>query len=205
MLIIGLTGSIAMGKSSACHYLMKKGLPVFSADQVVHELYKERAVPLIFEAFPQVIVDGMVDRSILSKHLMAHPESFQKLETIIHPLVKEQRLAFLRQHMSTGSKAVILDIPLLFEKQLEDSVDVILLVTAPASVQFERVMQRPDMTLEKFEMIRSHQMNDADKRARADFIVDTSGPFEQTHARLDEFLESLHNYPQRAARKIEGE
>ena len=202
MLIIGLTGSIAMGKSSACRYLMDKGLPVFSADSAVHELYEGEAVPLIGHEFPQIVKRGKVDRDRLSRHLLAHPEHFSKLEEIIHPLVEERRLAFLRQHMQRGTKAVILDIPLLFEKGFEDKVDVILLLTAPPEVQTERVMQRPGMSVEKFEMIRTHQMADEEKRQRADFVVDTSGPFEQTHARLDEFLESLRDWPQKAAEQI---
>jgi dephospho-CoA kinase len=121
------------------------------------------------------------------------PDGFARLEALIHPLVKEKRLQFLEQHRQSGSKMVVLDIPLLFEKHMEDSVDVILLVTASRETQRERAMKRPGMSPDKLEMILAHQMPDEEKRRRADFVVDTSGSFEETHAKLDQFLESVQN------------
>ena len=202
MLIIGLTGSIAMGKSSACKYLAGKGLPVWSADQSVHELYSGQAALLIEAVFPGTTNEYGVDRQLLSKYLMAYPRAMGELEAIIHPLVERERNAFINQHLEEGSATIILDIPLLLEKGFEEKVDVILLVTAPMDVQKERVLQRPGMSDEKYAMIRSHQMDDGEKREKADYVVDTSGSFEQTHERLDSFLESLHDWPQKAAERM---
>lgn len=199
MLIIGLTGSIAMGKSSACKYLAGKGLPVWSADQAVHDLYRGEAALLIERAFPGSTDENGVNRQYLSRHLVEYPEAMAELEAIIHPLVEKDRSAFVRRHRDEGAASIILDIPLLLEKAMEEKVDVILLVTAPLAIQQERAMERLGMTVEKLEMIRSHQMDDEEKRGRADFVVDTSGSFEQTHAKLDSFLESLHDWPQKAA------
>ena len=193
MLIIGLTGSIAMGKSSACKYLADKGIPVWSADEAVHELYRGQAAFLIEAVFPGTTDEHGVNRDRLSKYLVKFPRAMGELEAIVHPLVEAHRQAFLKHHLDSGSDRVILDIPLLFEKQFEHKVDVILLMTASKEIQRQRVMARAGMSEEKFEMIRSHQMDDEQKRAKADFIVDTSGSFEQTYTELDSVLESLHN------------
>ena len=202
MLIIGLTGSIAMGKSTATSYLAGRGLPVFSADDAVHILYRGRARKLIASAFPGSNSHGVIDRNLLAKQLIDQPHRLADLEAIIHPLVEEMRSRFLQQNRDAGTKRVVLDIPLLFEKNLEYKVDVILLMTAPLEIQRERVMRRPKMTPEKFEMIDAHQIPDAEKRQRADFIVDTSGPFEETHEQLDQFLESVEDWPQKAAANL---
>ena len=202
MLIIGLTGSIAMGKSSATRYLAGKGLPVFSADDAVHALYKRRARKLIAKAFPGSKSHGAIDRNILAKMLVAEPHRLADLEAIIHPLVEEMRIGFIQEHLDAATKRIVLDIPLLFEKNFEDKVDVILVLTAPREIQLERVMKRPKMTSEKFAMIDSHQLKDEEKRQRADFVIDTSGPFEETYARLDQFLESVETWPQKVAAKF---
>ena len=197
MLIIGLTGSIAMGKSTAGDYLVRRGIPLFNADEVVHELYRDEAVDAVGAAFPGAIVDNRIDRAKLSELLISDPEKISQLEAIVHPMVIAKRVAFIEKHRLLGAQMIVVDIPLLFEKQLQDSVDVILLMTAPAEVQAERVMKRPGMTLEKFAMIRAHQMDDEQKRQLADFVIDTNGTFDQTHKRLDSFLESLHDWPQK--------
>lgn len=195
MLIIGLTGSIAMGKSTAGAYLVQRGIALFNADDVVHELYRDEAVEPVGAVFPGAIVDNQVDRAKLSELLINDPAKIRQLEAIVHPMVIKKRLAFIEKHRLLGAEMIVVDIPLLFEKQLQSGVDVILLMTAPADVQATRVMKRPGMSLEKFAMIRAHQMDDDKKRQLADFIIDTNGPFEQTHKRLDSFLESLHDWP----------
>ncbi len=197
MLIIGLTGSIAMGKSSAGEYLVQRGIPLFDADDVVHELYRNEAVEPVGAVFPQAIEGNRIDRAKLSERLISNPEKIDVLEAIVHPMVIDKRMAFIEKHRLQGAKMVAVDIPLLFEKQLQDSVDVILLMTAPADVQEERAMKRPGMSAQKFAMIRAHQMDDEQKRLLADFVIDTSGSFEQTHKRLDSFLESLHDWPRK--------
>ncbi len=197
MLIIGLTGSIAMGKSTAGDYLVQRGIPLFNADDVVHELYRHEAVEPVGAVFPRAVVNNSIDRAKLSELLIHDPEKISQLEAIVHPMVIAKRLAFIEKNRLLGAEMIVVDIPLLFEKQLQDSVDVILLMTAPADVQATRVMKRPGMSVEKFAMIRAHQMGDAQKRQLADFVIDTNGPFEQTHKRLDSFLESLHDWPQK--------
>ncbi|MCP4936903.1 MAG: dephospho-CoA kinase [bacterium] len=197
MLIIGLTGSIAMGKSTAGDYLVQRGIPLFNADDVVHELYRKEAVESVGAVFPGAIVDHRVDRTKLSELLINDPEKIRLLEAIVHPLVIEKRLAFIEKHRLRGTKMIVVDIPLLFEKQLQNGVDVILVMTAPPEVQEERVIKRPGMTAEKFAMIHAHQMDDEQKRQLADFVIDTDGPLEQTYKRLDSFLESLHDWPQK--------
>ncbi len=197
MLIIGLTGSIAMGKSTAGNYLVQRGIPLFNADDVVHELYCDEAVAPVGAVFPGAIEDNKINRTKLSELLISDPEKISQLEAIVHPMVIAKRVAFIEKHRLLGTQMIVVDIPLLFEKQLQDSVDVILLMTAPPDVQAERVMKRPGMTTQKFAMIRAHQMDDEQKRQLANFVIDTNGPFEETHKRLDSFLESLHDWPQK--------
>jgi dephospho-CoA kinase len=198
MLTIGLTGSIATGKSTAATYLAECGLPVFSADETVHELYQGEAVPLVAAAFPEVVAEGRIDRAALSKRLMQTPDDLPKLEAIVHPLVRAKRQAFLQTHREEGTPMVVLDIPLLFETQMQDDVDVILLVSVDAQEQRRRALKRPGMTEEKLALILAHQIPDAQKREKSDFIIDTGGPFEETHRQLDRFLESVQDWPQRA-------
>ena len=202
MLIIGLTGSIAMGKSTASSYLAGKGLPVWSADDVVHQLYRGDAAKIIAAVFPGTVDERGVDRQKLAGYLMKYPQALGELEAIVHPLVARERTRFLQHHLEEGSPMVVLDIPLLLEKKLDDQVDVVLLMRAPARVQRQRVMQRAGMTEEKFAMIASLQLPEAEKLARADFVVDTSGDFSKTHKALDAVLEKVQEWPQQAARKI---
>lgn len=173
MIILGLTGSIGMGKSTTAKMFADFGVPVHDADTTVHELYRGVAVPLIGEAFPEAIRDGVVDRTRLAQSVLGNGEAMRKLEAIVHPLVREAEAEFVRLQESRGAPLIVLDIPLLFEAGGADRVDRIVVVTASPEVQRERVLKRPGMTEQKYEAIRARQMPDAEKRARADFVIDT--------------------------------
>ena len=174
MIIIGLTGSIGMGKSTTAKLFEAEGVVVADSDAIVHALYTGKAAPLIEAAFPGVVVDGAVDRTKLSGFVIGKPEAMKKLEAIIHPLVREEQEKIFKTAKANGAKFAVLDIPLLFETQAESRVDKIIVVTAPAHVQRERVLTRPGMTVEKFEAILARQTPDAEKRKKADFVIDTS-------------------------------
>ena len=176
MLLIGLTGSIGMGKSETAKMFARLGLPVYDADAAVHELYAKggAAVAPIEEAFPGVVKDGAIDREELGKRVLGKPEELKRLEAIIHPLVGGAQIEFLMNAEKSGAKMVVLDIPLIFETGGEARVDVVVVVSAPAEMQRERVLARPGMSVEKFEAIFAKQVPDAEKRDRADFIVDSS-------------------------------
>ncbi len=173
MIILGLTGSIGMGKSTTAAMFEAMGVPVNDADAVVHELYRGQAVQPVGDAFPDAIVDGVVDRNRLSALVLGNPAALKRLESIVHPLVRGVETAFLDHHRVVGTPLVVLDIPLLFEVGAEGRVDRVAVVTAPAEVQRDRVLGRPGMTEQKFEAILSKQVPDAEKRARADFVIDT--------------------------------
>lgn len=195
MLIIGLTGSIAMGKSTAATYLAERGIPLFSADEAVHELYEGEASAAVEQAFPGAVVEGRVDRGRLSAMLIERPDGFRQLEAIVHPLVDARRRAFIARHQAAGTPLIVLDEPLLYEIGGEDAVDAVLLVTTEPDIQRARVLGRAGMSEEKFALILSRQIDDQEKRRRADFIVDTSGPYAATRAQLDRVIESLHDWP----------
>ena len=190
MLILGLTGSIGMGKSTTAAMFAAAGVPVYDADATVHALYRGPAVSLIEAAFPGTTHDGSVDRELLASRVLGQPEEIRRLESIIHPLVQEAERQFLDRHRALGTAVVVLDIPLLFEIRGEARVDKVVVVTAPAGMQRDRVLARPGMTEERFAQILRRQMPDAEKRQRADFIVDTShglaGAEAQVHAILAE-------------------
>lgn len=175
MLLIGLTGSIGMGKSETARMFAKLGVPVYDADAAVHELYAKggAAVAPLADAFPQVIVDGAVDRAALSRAVIGLPDEMKKLEAIVHPLVGQAQIAFLKKAQAEGHHAVLLDIPLLYETGGETRVDVVVVVSAPYRIQEQRVLARPDMDMAKFAAIHAKQVPDAEKRARADFIIET--------------------------------
>lgn len=173
MIILGLTGSIGMGKSTTAAMFAAEGVPVNDADAVVHDLYRGKAVALVGAAFPQAIVDGIVDRNRLSAAVLGDPAALKRLEAIVHPLVREVETEFLARQRAAGTPVVVLDIPLLFEVGAEGRVDRIVVVSAPADVQRSRVLARPGMTVEKFEAILAKQVPDAEKRAQADFVIDT--------------------------------
>ncbi|MEJ5080232.1 dephospho-CoA kinase [Ochrobactrum sp. MYb379] len=195
MIILGLTGSIGMGKTTASNMFADAGVPVYSADDAVHRLYAGRAAPLIEAAFPGTVVDGTVDRAKLSAAVLGKPEALKRLESIIHPLVHEEEASFLDQARADGADIALIDIPLLFETGGESRVDKVAVVSAPADIQRERVLARPGMTDEKFVAILARQMPDAEKRARADFIIDSSGDFEETRAQINAIIAELRGKP----------
>jgi dephospho-CoA kinase len=173
MVVIGLTGSIGMGKSTTARMFAEEGIPVHDSDESVHRLYAGAAMPLVEAAFPGVTVDGRIDRTILGGKVLGNPAAMKTLEAIIHPLVRADADDFLRRSRESGAKLAVLDIPLLFETGGRDRVDKVVVVTAPADVQRARVLERPGMTVDKFEAILARQVPDAEKRRQADFIVDT--------------------------------
>ncbi len=173
MIRLGLTGSIGMGKSVTAQMFRDEGIPVHDADQTVHDLYAGPAAELIDAAFPGVVVDGKVDRQRLSSRVIHHPEAMAKLEAIIHPLVRLKENAFLKHAEEFGAPLVVLDIPLLFETHAQLRVDKILVVTAPAETQRQRVLARPGMTPDKLKTILAKQLPDPQKRAKADYVINT--------------------------------
>ena len=174
MIVLGLTGSIGMGKSVTAQIFRDLGLPVHDADAAVHQLYQGAAVPLIEAAFPGVASRGAVDRQALAQKVLNNPQALKILETIVHPLVAKARDDFLVLCQKNHVTAAVLDVPLLFETGAQRLVDRVVVVTAPPDMQRARVLARPHMTPERFETILAKQMPDAEKRAKADFIVDTS-------------------------------
>ncbi|MBQ0823596.1 dephospho-CoA kinase [Microvirga sp. HBU67558] len=194
--VLGLTGSIGMGKSATADLFRRLGVPVHDADATVHRLYRGRAVPVIDRAFPGTVTDGAVDRARLGAAVLNDPARMRQLEAIVHPLVRGEEEAFLAR-VSAQSPLAVLDIPLLFETGGERRCDAVLVVTAPASVQRARVLARPGMTDEKFHAILDKQMKDGDKRARAHFLVDTSRGFASAEAQVRSVLACLAGRPGR--------
>jgi dephospho-CoA kinase len=195
MLLVGLTGSIGMGKSTVSARFRALGIPVCDADAEVHKLYEGAAVPAIEAAFPGTTAGGKVDRQKLAAALLAEPGKFKRLEAIVHPLVFEAERECLRREAANGAGMAVLEVPLLLETGGERRVDVVIVVSASADTQRARVMGRPGMTLEKLEQMLSRQTPDAEKRAKADFVVDTGGSFEETYAQVDRIVESLEGRP----------
>jgi dephospho-CoA kinase len=191
MLIVGLTGSIGMGKSTVAAHFRSHGIAVCDADAEVHRLYEGPAVPAIEAEFPGTSAGGKVDRQRLAQALIDDPGGFKRLEAIVHPMVLAAERAFLLAEAAKGASMAVLEIPLLLETGGESRVDVVVVVSAPADKQRERVMQRPGMTVEKLAQVLARQMPDAEKRARADFIVDTGGTLAETEAQVDNIIESL--------------
>lgn len=191
MMVLGLTGSIGMGKSTSAQMFVDEGIPVYSADVSVHRLYSGIAAPLIEAAFPGTTKDGKVDRTKLSAAVMGKPEKLRQLESIIHPLVRAEENSFRDAARIAGAKLIVLDIPLLFETGAETRVDKILVVTAPPDVQRKRVLDRPGMTPAKLDAILERQTPDAQKRARADFIIDTRHDFDVTREEVRKIIRLL--------------
>jgi len=191
MIVLGLTGSVGMGKSATAKMFADEGVPVFDADAAVHTLYEGEAAPLIEAAFPGTVSAGRVDRERLSRAVVGNEEAFARLEAIIHPLVRKAREQFLAAAKVDGAEVVVLDIPLLFETGGERKVDKIVVVSAPHLVQKERVLARPDMTEGKFSAIVAKQMPDSEKRKRADFVIDTSRGFEAAREDVRAILRTL--------------
>lgn len=191
MIIVGLTGSIGMGKSTTARMFAEAGVPVHDSDAAVHRLYAGEAAPLIEAAFPGVTVDAVVDRGKLARSVLGNPEALRRLESIVHPLVRKDADRFLRQHAEEGAPLAVLDIPLLFETGGRDRVDKVVVVTAPAAVQRERVLARPGMTESKFAAILSKQVPDAEKRRKADFVIDTGLGMESARAAVARIIAEL--------------
>jgi len=198
--VLGLTGSIGMGKSATAAVFRRLGVPVHDADAAVHALYRGAAVPLIEAAFPGTTARGEVDRARLGAEVIGRPERLKALEAIVHPLVRAEEEAFLAAARRDGAPFAVLDIPLLFETGGEARCDAVLVVTAPADVQRGRVLARPGMTAEKFEAILAKQMPDEAKRRRAHFLVDTSRGFASAEAQVRSILEALAGRPGRVPR-----
>ncbi|MEW6255449.1 MAG: dephospho-CoA kinase [Pseudomonadota bacterium] len=178
MWVLGLTGSIGMGKSATAALFGAHGVPVHDADASVHDLYRSEAVAPVEAAFPGVTRDGAIDRVELSARVLNNPDALKRLESIVHPLVRAREAAFLSQAQAAGARLVVLDIPLLLETGSGGRVDAVVVVSAPAAVQRDRVLARPGMTAERFALILGKQMPDSDKRRRAHFIIDTSRGFD---------------------------
>jgi len=188
MFVLGLTGSLGMGKSTTAKFFAEEGVPVHDADASVHKLYEGEAVPLIEAAFPGTTANGKVDREKLAKQVLGNAAAIKRLEAIVHPLVAEVRERFLREAEQAGAEVAVLDIPLLYETGGDARCDAVVVVSAPADVQRARAFERPGMTEEKFAAILGKQMPDAEKRARADFVVDTSQGYEAAHQQVREIL-----------------
>ncbi|MDX2235286.1 MAG: dephospho-CoA kinase [Hyphomonadaceae bacterium] len=197
MKLIGLTGSIGMGKSTVAQFFREEGAPVYDADAAVHALYDRggAAVDPVGAAFPEAVVDGAIDRARLSRSVLADAEALQRLEAIVHPLVGLAQATFLEEARAAGAPLVILDIPLLYEKGGEKRVDKVVVVSAPPEVQRARVLARSGMTAGKFEAILAKQTPDAEKRARADFVIETDRTFDETRAQVRAVLAALQATP----------
>jgi dephospho-CoA kinase len=206
MLLIGLTGSIGMGKSETAKMFAAEGIPVYDADAEVHKLYQPggAAVAPLEKAFPGVVVDGAVDRALLSKQVIGNPDALKELEKIVHPLVGGANRAFLEKAAADGAAMVLLDIPLLFETGGRERVDVIVVVSAPYELQRERVLARPEMTEEKFADIFAKQVSDADKRAGADFIVESDKGLDHARAQVKSIIAALQGREGEVLKKLLG-
>ena len=191
ILKLGLTGSIGMGKSTTAAMFRNAGIPVYDADTAVHQLYAGEAATLIEAAFPGVVINGMVDRGLLSPQVIGKPEAMKKLEAIVHPLVRVKEKAFIQAAQQNRASLVVLDIPLLFETGGDERVDVIAVVSASPAVQRKRVLARPGMTVERFEAILVKQLPDADKRRKAHFVIDTGHGLEQTDQQVRDIIRAL--------------
>jgi dephospho-CoA kinase len=197
MLILGLTGSIGMGKSTAARFFAEAGVPVHDADAAVHRLYLGEAVGPIEKAFPGTVVDGKVDRVKLAAQVLDDPAALKRLEAMVHPLVRAQEARFLTEAAARGATIVVLDIPLLFEVGAEDRVDAVVVVSAPSEVQRERVLTRADMSEGKFDAILAKQTPDEEKRHRAHFVVDSSRTFDSARAQIHGILRAVAAMPGR--------
>ncbi|MGV0816955.1 dephospho-CoA kinase [Martelella sp. AMO21009] len=200
MILLGLTGSIGMGKSTTAGFFAEAGMPVFNADEAVHRLYRGRAVEPVEAAFPGVVVNGAIDRQKLSAALAGKAENFKRLEAIVHPLVREERRAFLEQAQADGAPIAVLDVPLLYETGGERDVDYVVVVTCDPEIQRERVLSRPGMTVEKLETVLKQQLPDSEKRARADYTVDTGDGMDAARAAVGAIIADLTRRGPRATR-----
>ncbi|WP_322514967.1 dephospho-CoA kinase [Rhodopseudomonas palustris] len=197
MLVLGLTGSIGMGKSTTAKLFGEAGIPVYDADATVHKIYEGEAVPAIEAAFPGTTIDGKVDRERLSAKVVHDADAMKRLEQIVHPMLRSHHQNFLDDAESSGAPVAVVDVPLLFETGGEKRVDAVVVVTTSPEVQRERILARENMTPEKLDAILARQMPDAEKRKRADFLVDTSFGLDPVRAQIREILDSAARMPRR--------
>ncbi len=192
-MIIGLTGSIGMGKSETAKMFARLGVPVFDADATVRQLQAPggRALGPVEAAFPGVVKDGALDRDALGKIVFGNPDAKKKLEAIMHPMVAEERIEFFNRAEDEGAKLVVLDVPLLYETGGDKACHKVVVVSAPPEIQRERVLARPGMTTEKFEQILKAQVPDDDKRARADYVVDTNFGLDHAFRQVETIVKEL--------------
>jgi dephospho-CoA kinase len=195
MFILGLTGSLGMGKSTTTKFFAEEGVPIHDADAAVHRLYDGEAVPLIEKAFPGTTDRGKVDRDKLARRVLNDAAAIERLEAIVHPLVRAAEKRFLAEAEGRGAAVAVLDIPLLFETGGDKRCDAVVVVSAPADVQRMRVFDRPGMDEQKFAAILAKQMPDAEKRSRADFVVDTSKGFDAARAQVRDILARVATMP----------
>jgi dephospho-CoA kinase len=197
MIILGLTGSIGMGKSTTAKLFEEAGVPVYDADAAVHKIYEGEAAAAIEAAFPGTTADGRVDRNKLSAKVVHDPAAMKRLEQIVHPMLGASRQKFLHDAEQSGAPVAVVDIPLLFETGGEKRVDAVVVVTATPEIQRQRILERDNMTAEKLEAILARQLPDAEKRKRADFVVDTSDGLDPVRARIRDILDQAAKMPQR--------
>jgi dephospho-CoA kinase len=197
MLLLGLTGSIGMGKSTTAKLFAEAGVPVYDADATVHRLYEGEAVPAIEAAFPGTTADGKVDRNKLSARVVHDPAAIKRLEQIVHPMLGASRQKFLDDAERSGAPVAVVDVPLLFETGGEKRVDAVVVVTTTPEIQRQRSLARDNMTSEKLDAILARQLPDAEKRRRADFVVDTSHGLDPVRTRIRDILTEAVRMPQR--------
>ena len=197
MIILGLTGSIGMGKSTTAKLFTEAGVPVYDADATVHMVYEGEAAPAIEAAFPGTTVGGKVDRSKLSAQVVHDAAAMKRLEGIVHPMLRAYHQKFLDEAERSGAPVAVVDVPLLYETGGEKRVDAVVVVTTSPEVQRERILARDDMTAEKLDAILARQLPDAEKRKRADFIVDTSHGLDPVRARIRDILQEAGKMPRR--------
>jgi dephospho-CoA kinase len=195
VITVGLTGSIATGKSTVLAAFAELGVPTFSSDEAVHELYRGEAVPRVEALFPGVTRDGEIDRAALSARLVRHPERLKPLEDVVHPLVRKRVAAFLAEARSTGSPLAVVDIPLLLETGYDWGFDRIVVTAVDDATQRRRALARPGMSVEKLDAILARQVPQAEKRAKADVVIDTSGTLADTRAQVARFVQQLSSRP----------
>jgi dephospho-CoA kinase len=191
VIILGLTGSIGMGKSTTARMFAEAGVPVHDSDETVHRLYSGKAAPLVERRFPGTTVDGVVDRDRLAKAVFGNAAALKELEDIVHPLVRQDEERFLEEQRARGTPLVVVDIPLLFEVGAESRVDRIAVVSAPAEIQRRRVLSRPGMTEARFDAILAKQLPDAEKRRRADYVIDSGNGLEPARHQVERIIGEL--------------
>jgi dephospho-CoA kinase len=197
MIILGLTGSIGMGKSTTAKLFTEAGVPVYDADATVHMVYEGEAAPAIEAAFPGTTVGGKVDRAKLSAQVVHDAAAMKRLEGIVHPMLRAYHQKFLDEAEQSGAPVAVVDVPLLYETGGEKRVDAVVVVTTSPDVQRERILARDNMTAEKLDAILARQLPDAEKRKRADFIVDTSHGLDPVRARIRDILQEAGKMPRR--------